>query len=80
MSEDELTRFEFASQSHLRKARVRDVMEGVCGPTANLTDEMVIVVSGLTKMFLSEVVDTGKLLFLLLLVHYCCFATPLYSY
>eukprot|EP01031_Cornospumella_fuschlensis_P028478 gene28478-34375_t len=34
-------------------------MEEACGTSANLTDEMIIVVSGLTKMFLSEVVDTA---------------------
>lgn len=59
MSEEELTRFEFFSRSHLPRNRVRDIMTDLCGPNHSITDEMAIVVSGLTKQYIGELTDTA---------------------
>lgn len=61
MSEEQLTRFEFFVRSHFPKNRIKEIMNEALGPKQLVTDEMIIVVSGLAKMFVGEVCDVGKL-------------------
>jgi hypothetical protein len=60
MSEEQLNRFEFFVRSHFPKNRVREVMNEALGPKQLVTDEMVIVVSGLAKLFVGELCDSGN--------------------
>ena len=57
MTEQELTRFEFFSRSHLPRDKVKLIMSDIIGNKSNVSDEMVIIVAGLTKMFIGDVVD-----------------------
>jgi hypothetical protein len=60
MSEEQLTRFEFFVRSHFPKGRIREIMNDALGPKQLVSDEMVIVVSGLAKLFVGELTDMGK--------------------
>eukprot|EP00981_Chlorochromonas_danica_P011643 scaffold4174_cov182-Ochromonas_danica.AAC.3 len=63
MTEEELTRFEFFTRSHLSRQKVREVMTDFFASqnsTINISEEMVIVVSGLAKQFIGELTDTAS--------------------
>lgn len=47
-------------RSHFPKNRIKEIMNEALGPKQLVTDEMVIVVSGLAKLFVGEICDTGK--------------------
>lgn len=59
LSADELTRFEFYVRSHLARKDVKELMAKTLGK--DVDDEMAIVVSGLTKLFIGELCDHGWL-------------------
>lgn len=59
MTDEELDRFEFFSRSHLPRNRVRELMAEVFGPQCQISEEMVIIVAGLTKQFIGELTDTA---------------------
>lgn len=59
MTEEEWIRFEFYVRSHLTRNRVKDVMKEFL-PVKEVDDEMAIVVSGLTKLFIGELCDNGE--------------------
>jgi hypothetical protein len=55
---EQLTRFEYYIQSHFHKSSVRGVMGRYLKDRKDeLTDEMVIVVAGLAKLFVGEVME-----------------------
>lgn len=47
-------------RSHFPKNRIKEIMNEALGPKQLVTDEMVIVVSGLAKLFVGEICDTGE--------------------
>lgn len=60
MSEEELDRMEVLNRSYLTRDRVRDVMKEAM-VNREIDDEMVMIVATLTKDFLSELCDGGKI-------------------
>jgi len=59
MSEEQLARFEFFVRSHFPREKVKQIMEEALGADKPVSNEMIIVVSGLAKLFVGEVCDTG---------------------
>lgn len=59
MTEEQLTRFEFFVRSHLPRNKVKEILSNTLGPKYNVTDEMAIVVSGLAKLFIGEIIEIG---------------------
>lgn len=60
MSDEDLTRFEFFYRSHFQKDHIKMRLEASL-PHRAITDEMAIVVGGLTKLFVGELVETAML-------------------
>jgi hypothetical protein len=60
MTEEQLTRFEFFVRSHFPKNRVKEIMSEALGPKQLVSDEMVIVASGLAKLFVGELCENGE--------------------
>lgn len=70
MSEEELTRFEFFVRSHISRQKIKELVSqsliasGAVSVHANLksivTDEMAIIVGGITKLFIGEIMEIGK--------------------
>jgi transcription initiation factor TFIID subunit 11 len=64
MTEEEQARFEFFVRSHLPRDKVRAIMEEALGVkeagSKEVTNEMVIVASGLTKLFIGEICDAAS--------------------
>jgi hypothetical protein len=64
MTEEQLTRFEFFVRSHFPKNRVKEIMSEALGPKQLVSDEMVIVASGLAKLFVGELCENGEITYL----------------
>ena len=59
-TDEQRGRFEFFVRSHFNRQRVRDVMMSVANPRkATITDEMAIIVSGLAKLYVGELVENA---------------------
>jgi hypothetical protein len=65
MNEEQLTRFEFFVRSHLRHNKVKEIITGVVSTSSSnfspsiVNEEIVIAVSGVAKLFIGELVETG---------------------
>ena len=57
MSDEEKTRFEFFIRSHFTKNTIREIMSKKLNDRTIITDEMVIAVSGLAKLFVGEIIS-----------------------
>ncbi len=70
MSPEELNRFEFFVRSHISRQKVKEIVaktlltKGAITAYANaksvVSDEMAIIVGGITKLFAGEVMEIGK--------------------
>jgi hypothetical protein len=60
MSEEEKTRFDFFVRSHFGRRYVMRILEDVVGNRGHITQEIGIVVSGLAKLFVGELMDTSS--------------------
>lgn len=63
MSEEQLNRLEFFMRSHFSRAEVSGLLRARLGLAAGeeVPEEVAIVVAGLAKVFLGEVVENGEL-------------------
>ena len=64
MSEEQLTRFEFFVRSHFPRNAIRSMLaKHLQGDLtkSDVPDEIGIVVAGLAKLFVGELIETGKL-------------------
>ena len=70
MTDEELTRFEFFIRSHISRQKIKELLSkslvasGAVSALTNLknivTDEMAIIVGGITKLFIGEIMEIGK--------------------
>ena len=59
-NEEQRGRFEFFVRSHFNKQRVRDVMISIASAKKiTINDEMGIIVSGLAKLYVGELVESA---------------------
>ena len=63
MSEEQRTRFEFFMRSHFAKSKVEKIVVAALSGQkgATVAGDFVIVVSGLAKLFLGELMETGAI-------------------
>lgn len=73
LNEDQLTRFEFFVRSHLSRNKVESIISSTLGSQRGqlVTSDMAIVVGGLAKLFIGDLIETctliaSMLIFLLL--------------
>ena len=59
MNEEQLTRFEFFVRSHFSRFVMKELVARNAGGRYNITDEMAIIVGGLAKLFIGELIETG---------------------
>ena len=61
MSDEQLTRFEFFTRSHFSRSQIKSILaKELSIATENaVNDEMAIVVSSLTKLFVGELLETA---------------------
>jgi hypothetical protein len=62
MSEEQLNRLEFFMRSHFSRSEVSSLLRARLGLGSNdeVPEEVAIVVAGLAKVFLGEIVENGK--------------------
>jgi len=66
MDDEQLTRFEFFSRSHFPREKIKDIIcckLGSSASSADVTDEMAIVVGSLAKFYCGELVEKCKISF-----------------
>jgi hypothetical protein len=59
MSDEQLMRFEFFVRSHLSRSAVKELVEKTISNKYPVSDEMAIVVGGLAKLYIGELIETG---------------------
>jgi hypothetical protein len=62
MTEAEMDRFEFFVRSHLPRTKVKELISKAVATHQKvvITDEMAIVVGGVTKLYIAEIMEVGK--------------------
>lgn len=68
MSEEQLTRFEFFVRSHFPRNSIRNILaKSLHGDLSkrDIPEDLGIVVGGLAKLFVGELIEMGELIFLL---------------
>ncbi len=59
-TDEQRTRFEYYLQSHLQRQHVKAIMARYMGERKDLlTDDMAVVVAGLAKLFVGELMDVA---------------------
>lgn len=62
MTEEQLSRFEFFMRSHFSRHTIRNILNDTLDAKyGQVNDETAIVVCGLTKLFVSELMENGQL-------------------
>eukprot|EP01041_Mallomonas_annulata_P009741 gene9741-20258_t len=63
MNEEQLTRFEFFYRSHFSRSQIKDILSNAINERTDkdypINDDIAIVVSSLTKLFVGELIDTA---------------------
>jgi hypothetical protein len=62
MSEEEKSRFEFCLRSHFNRKTIKNLMIDCLGKSENISDEVVICVAALAKLYVGDLVEGGELM------------------
>jgi hypothetical protein len=62
MDEEQMNRFEFFTRSHFDREDIKKILAARLGFKApsEVSDEIAIVVAGLAKLYVGEIVESGK--------------------
>ena len=63
MTDEQLNRFEFFMRSHFSKNDIKNILFTKLGGTSakDIPDDIAIIVSSVSKLFIGEVVETGNI-------------------
>ena len=60
MTVEQLTRFEYFLRSHFTRSKIKEILAETIPSQHNISDDLAIVVGSLSKLFVGELVETGK--------------------